>query len=281
MPNEDGQESVAGWELTRDGQREWYRKSLANGISVYGRWDGEAGVVEAGVDPAGVGRTLTSSRKDFRDKDAFFTAARLVVDMAANLPSFRVGDETRAEHLLTGEVAGTVDAMPGASDFPEAELTFTLTDGRSVVLILTEEQADDLTTKIYSLSEHVWSEYHDEDFDEDGDTGENVREAAPEVVRQVVEVPDVSEVDAGPDTGDDLMKVLEQRFGVTRDFLLARFDWSAVVVVGEPAVSTLLDRADELAEAIAPHWFPGVVERPGEVWVELRRGFRPETSPWA
>lgn len=266
MSDENWPESVAGWELSRDGRHENYRRRMANGITVHARWDGEAGVVEARVDPTGIGRTLTSSRKEFRDKEAFFTAARLVVDMAANLPSFRMGAETHAEHVLTGEVAGNVDAVPGSGGVPEAELTFTLTDGRSVTLILDEEQANDLTSSIYSLSKHVWSEYHDEEED----TYEDAREAVPEVA----EVPDVSEADAGPDTGHELMTVLEQRFGVTQDFLLAHVDWSALVVVGEPAVSTLLDRADDLAEAIAPGWFPAAVERPGEVWVVLHRAFR-------
>ncbi|HEX7305892.1 hypothetical protein [Lentzea sp.] len=271
MSDEDRPESVAGWELTRHGRREDYRKSLANGVTVHARWDGGTGVVEARVDPAGIGRTLTSSRKEFRDKEAFFTAARLVVDVAANLPSFRMGTETHAEHVLTGEVAGTVDAMPGSGGLPEAELRFTLTDGRAVTLILTEEQADDLTSSIHSLSKHVWSVYHDSLEDSDGEDADE--EDPDEEIREVAEVPDVSEVDAGPDTGHELMTVLEQRFGVTQDFLLAHVDWSAVVVVGEPAVSTLLDRADELAQAIAPRWFPGAVERPGEVWVVLHRAF--------
>ncbi|MFD4638926.1 hypothetical protein ACFWN2_16540 [Lentzea sp. NPDC058436] len=247
-------EEIAGWELSRHGDQEHYRKRLANGVTVHARWDG-TGTVEAYVEPAGIGRTLTSSRKEFHDKEAFFTAARLVVDMSANLPSFRMGAETHADHVLTGEVAGSVDAMPGSGGVPEAELKFTLTDGRSVTLILTEDQSNDLTSSIHSLSKHVWSEQHEE---------QPQREA---------EVPDVSEVEAGPDTGHELMVVLEQRFGVTQDFLLAHVDWSAVVVVGEPAVSTLLDRVDELTEAIAPRWFPGAVERPGEVWVVLHRAF--------
>ncbi|MFD9700775.1 hypothetical protein [Lentzea sp. NPDC059081] len=261
------EEPVAGWELSRDGRHEHYRKRLANGVTVHARWDGAAGSVEARVEPTGIGRTLTSSRTEFRDKEAFFTAARLVVDMAANLPSFHMGAETHAEHALGGEVAGNVDAMPGSGGVPEAELTFTLTDGRSVTLILTEEQADDLTSKIYSLGKHVWSEQREHE--------ERVREEVREIaeLRESVEVPDVSQVDAGPDTGHELMTVLERRFGVPQDFLLAHVDWSAVVVVGEPAVSTLLDRADELAEAIAPRWFPGAVERPGEVWVVLHRAF--------
>ncbi|WP_330277698.1 hypothetical protein OG205_19740 [Lentzea sp. NBC_00516] len=177
--------------------------------------------------------------------------------MAANLPSFRMGTETHADHVLTGEVAGSVAAVPGSGAFPEAELTFTLTDGRAITLVLGEEQAHDLTSSIYSLDKHVWSEQH---------------EAEPAPATEA-EVPDVSDVDAGPDTAHELMMVLEQRFGVTRDFMLAHVDWSAVVVVGEPAVSTLLERADELAEAVAPRWFPGATERPGEFWVVLYRDF--------
>lgn len=246
-------EQIAGWALSRHGDQEDYRKRLANGVTVHARWDG-TGTVEAYVEPAGIGRTITSSRKEFRDKEAFFTAARLVVDMAANLPSFRAGAETHAVHVLTGEVAGSVAAAPGSGALPDAELTFTLTDGRAITLVLGEDQAHDLASSIHSLDKHVWSEQREE------------RPPATEA-----EVPDVSEVDAGPDTAHELMTVLEQRFGVTRDFMLAHVDWSAVVVVGEPAVSTLLDRADELAEAVAPRWFPGATERPGEYWVVLYR----------
>jgi hypothetical protein len=262
LSDEPWPESVAGWELARHGHHENYRRRMANGITVYARWDGQerGGVIEACVEPTGIGRTLTSSRKEFRDKDDFWTAARLVVDMAANLPSMRMGSST-ADSALVGEVAGTVEAIPGSNGVPEAELTFTLTDGRSVTLIMTEEQADDLTSSIYSLGKHVWSEYEDTDTGDTGDTVEHI------------EVPDVADITAGPDTGHELITLLEQRFGVTEDFLMAHIDWSAVIVVGEPAVSTLLDRVEELTEAIAPRWYPGAVERPGEIWVVLHRMF--------
>lgn len=263
-------EEIAGWELSRQDGEEHFRRRLANGVTVHASWDG-TGTVEAYVEPAGIGRTIARSRKEFRDGDAFFTAARLVVDVAANLPSFRMGAQTHADHVLTGEVAGSVDAMPGSGAVPEAELRFTLTDGRSVTLILTEDQSHDLTSSIHSLSKHVWSEQHEDQPEQHEDQHEDQREVRPE---SAAEVPDVSEVEAGPDTGHELMLVLERRFGVTQDFLLAHVDWSAVVVVGEPAVSTLLDRVDELTEAIAPRWFPGAVERPGEVWVVLHRAFR-------
>lgn len=263
MFDEDWPDSVAGWELARHGHHENYRKRLANGVTVFARWDGEerSGVVEARVEPIGIGRTITRSRKEFGGKDDFFTAARLVVDMAANLPSMRMGRESPADSWVFGEVAGNVEAVPGSNGEPEVELTFTLTEGRTVELVMTEEQTDDLISSIYSISKHVWSEYHVEEDDEDEDVVEP-------------EVPDVSEVDAGPDTGHELMVVLEERFGVTQDFLMAHVDWSAVIVVGEPAVSTLLDRAEELADAVAPGWFPGAVERPGEIWVVLHRAFR-------
>jgi len=262
--DEDWPESVAGWELARHGHHENYRKRLANGVTVFARWDGEerSGVVEARVEPIGIGRTITHSRKDFRAKDDFFTAARLVVDMAANLPSMRMGVESPADSWVYGEVAGNVDAIPGSSGEPEIELTFTLTSGRTVELSMTEEQTDDLISRIYSISKHVWSEYHVEEDDEDDE----------EVVHH--EVPDVGEVHAGPDTGHELMVVLEERFGITQDFLVAHVDWSALIVVGEPAVSTLLDRAEELTEAIAPRWVPTAVERPGEIWIGLQRAFQ-------
>lgn len=263
MSDEPWPESVAGWELTRSGSVERYRKRLANGVTVSARWDGEQrrGSVRARVEPAGIGRTLTSSRKEFRDQEAMWTAARLVVDMAANLPSFRTGDESPADSALSGEVAGNVDAIAGSGGGPEAELTFTLTDGRSVTLVVSEEQADDLNSRIYSLRKHVWSEY-DHDYNDEDEPDEEPED---------VDIPDVSEVEAGPDTGHELITVLHQRFGISEDFLLAHVDWSAVIVVGEPAVGVLLDRADELYEAIAPRWWPGVLERPGENWVVLSR----------
>lgn len=224
MSDEPWPESVAGWELTRSGSVERYRKRLANGVTVSARWDGEQrrGSVRARVEPAGVGRTLTSSRKEFR-------------------------------------------AIAGSGGGPEAELTFTLTDGRSVTLVVSEEQADDLNSRIYSLRKHVWSEY-DHDYDDEAED-----EDEPDEEPVDVEIPDVSEVEAGPDTGHELITVLHQRFGISEDFLLAHVDWSAVIVVGEPAVGVLLDRADELYEAIAPRWWPGVLERPGENWVVLSR----------
>ncbi len=263
LSDEPWPESVAGWELTRSGSVERYRKRLANGVTVSARWDGEQrrGTVRARVQPAGIGRTLTSSRKEFRDQEAMWTAARLVVDMAANLPSFRAGDESPADSALSGEVAGNVDAIAGSGGGPEAELTFTLTDGRSVTLVVSEEQADDLNSRIHALRKHVWSEY-DQDQDHEEEAGDEPVD---------VEIPDVSEVEAGPDTGHELITVLHQRFGISEDFLLAHVDWSAVIVVGEPAVGVLLDRADELYEAIAPRWWPGVLERPGENWVVLSR----------
>lgn len=157
------EESVAGWELTRHGSRETYRKRLANGVTVCARWDDEErrGVVEARVDLAGSGRVLTADREEFRDRDACWSAARLAADVAANLP----------------------------------------------------------------------------------DSGET----------------------------DELIAVLAKRFGVTEDYLLTYTDGSAVIVAGEPAVGTLLGRADELREAIAPRWWPGLQQRPGEKWVVLSR----------
>lgn len=143
-----------------------------------------------------------------RDLGPFWTAARMVVDVAANLPSFRAGDESPADSAVCGEVAGNVDAVAGCGAEPEAELTFTMTDGRSVTLILSDEQCWDLNSRIHSLSKYVWSEYEQEDE-------ESEEESA------AVELPDVSEIEAGPDTGHELITVLEQRFGVTEDFMMA------------------------------------------------------------
>ncbi|UMP02050.1 hypothetical protein [Amycolatopsis sp. EV170708-02-1] len=260
-------ETVNGWELAREGHIENYRKRLANRVTVTAIWENGTGrgQVDARTEPLGGGRTLTSSRKDFRDKDAFWTAATCVLEMAANLPSLD-WHTSPAPTALAGTVAGMVEAEPGTSGYPEAELTFTLTDGQTVTLCMTDEQAFDLSNSIYRLDHHVWSEEREDEEEEDeGDDYDDVDSVDEE------ETPDVSEVQSGPDTGHDLVTVLEERFGVTEDNLLAHVDWSALIVVGEPAVSSLVDRGDELTAAVAPRWYPVVADRPGERWVVLKR----------
>ena len=247
---------VRGWELVRDGHVEHYRKRMANNVTVLATWHGDRGTVEAHVEPPGIGRTLTRSRTEFRDRESFWTAARCVVDLAANLPSLGAGGESPADPVLFGEVAGHVEAEPGSGGAPEAELTFTLVEGRRVTLVLSDEQAFDLCSRITGLDSHVWSEQREE-----RDLGETAD----------VEVPDVGEVESGPDTGHDVVVLLEARFGVTADHLMAHVDWSAVIVVGEPAVSSLVERGEELRAALEPRWYPVAVDRPGERWVVLRR----------
>ncbi|WP_116199663.1 hypothetical protein [Amycolatopsis circi] len=257
--NDDWPEQVDGWELARHDRVEDYRRRLANNITVTATWDNGLGIgrVEAYVEPAGIGRTLSRSRKDFRDKEAFWTAAHSVVEMAANLPSLGQGHESPAELVLFGDVAGTVEAEPGSAGVPEAELTFTLADGRSVALRMSDEQAFDLCRRIDRLEDHVWSEEREE-----------VEDALPEAA---AEVPDTTEIQSSPDTGHDVVALLGRQFGVGEDHLMARVDWSAVIVVGDPAVSSLIEQSDELATAIGPRWYPTVVDRPSERWVVLSR----------
>ncbi|TDD39866.1 hypothetical protein [Saccharopolyspora elongata] len=270
--NDDWPQKVGGWELARHGHIENYRKRLANNVTVTAIWENETGTgtVDARVETLGFGRTLTSSRKEFRDKEAFWTAARCVVEMAANLPSLGAGNESPADSELFEEVAGNVEAEPGTNGTPEAELTFTLVNGRTVTLILSDDQAFDLCSRIYKLDKYVWDEQRDEDeedeFDED-DEDEDDEDTADESV----EVPDISDVRSGPDTGHDVVTLLEAQFGVTEDHLMAHVDWSALIVVGEPAVSSLISRGEELHAALQPRWYPVVVDRPGEQWVVLRR----------
>ncbi|GAA1033848.1 MULTISPECIES: hypothetical protein [Amycolatopsis] len=258
--NDDWPEQADGWELARHDRVESYRKRLANQVTVAATWDEGLGTgrVEAYVEPAGIGRTLSQSRKDFRDKEAFWTAAYSVVEMAANLPSLGQGHESPAELVLFGDVAGTVEAEPGSAGVPEAELTFTLADGRSVCLRLSDEQAFDLCRRIDRLEDHVWSEEREDD----------ASEPLPETD---AEVPDTSEIQSSPDTGHDVVSLLDTQFGVAEDHLLAHVDWSAVIVVGEPAVSSLIERSAELSAALGPRWYPTAVDRPGERWVVLRR----------
>ncbi|RSM54142.1 hypothetical protein DMH03_35425 [Amycolatopsis sp. WAC 01376] len=264
-------ETVNGWELAREGHIENYRKRLANQVTVTAIWENgtRRGQIDARTEPLGGGRTLTSSRKDFRDKDAFWTAATCVLEMAANLPSLGWGTSP-ADTALAGTVAGMVEAEPGTSGYPEAELTFTLTEGHTVTLCMTDEQAFDLSNAISRLDHYVWSEEREddeEDEDEDDFDDEDFDDDEP----VVEEVPEVGEVHSGPDTGHDLVTLLDDRFGVTEDNLLAHVDWSALIVVGEPAVSSLIERGDELTAAVAPRWYPVVADRPGERWVVLKR----------
>ncbi|MET1072444.1 MAG: hypothetical protein ABWY11_07350 [Umezawaea sp.] len=259
--DDDRPEVVSGWELVRHDHVANYRKRLANNVTVLATWSDETGTgtVEAHVEPLGIGRTLTRGRKEFRDQESFWTAARCVVEMAANLPSLGQGTESPADSDLFGEVAGTVEAEPGSGGGPEAELTFTLTKGRKVTLVLSDEQAFDLCSRINGLDSHVWSEQRDD------------AERATASTTEVVQVPDVDHVESGPDTGHDLITLLESWFGVTADHLMAHVDWSALIVVGEPAVGTLVERGDELHIALRPRWYPVVLDRPGEQWVVLRR----------
>ncbi len=279
MNDYDWPESVNGWELARHGHIENYRKRLANNVTIFATWDNKSGSgdIRARVEPLGIGRTLTSSRTDFHDKTSFWTAARCVVDMAANLPSFGAGRESPADFILAGEVAGEVEAEPGVNDSPEAELTFTLVDGRTVTLILSDDQAFDLSRRISGLNKHVWSEQRgdydedDEEFDDEFDEAGNSTPDRVEELLETDEVPDVSGVQSGPDTGHDVVTLLNDQFGVTEDYLMAHVDWSALIVVGEPAVSSLIERGAELTAALEPRWYPVVLDRPGEQWVVLRR----------
>jgi hypothetical protein len=263
---------VGGWELAREGHIENYRKRLANRVTVTAIWENEPGIgrVDARVEPMGAGRTLTSCRKEFRDKEAFWTAATCVLEMAANLPSLGWGNESPADWALSGQVAGTVGAESGTNGTPEAELTFTLVDGRAVTLIMSDDQAFDLTGRIYRLDKYVWSEEReDEEADEaeaEDDAEADVEDEADEDVEEVV-----GEVQPGPNTGHDVITLLDGQFGVPENHLMAHVDWSAIIVVGEPAVSSLIERGEELIAALAPMWYPVVADRPGERWVVLRR----------
>ncbi|MFD5092274.1 hypothetical protein ACFWMR_16860 [Amycolatopsis thailandensis] len=269
--NDAWPETVNGWELAREGHIENYRKRLANRVTVTAIWENGTGrgQVDARTEPLGGGRTLTSSRKDFRDKEAFWTAATCVLEMAANLPSLD-WHTSPAPTALAGTVAGMVEAEPGTSGYPEAELTFTLTDGHTVTLFMTDEQAFDLSNAISRLDHHVWSEEREDDEEDEEDEDEEDDEFEESDV-DIDGVPDVEEVVSGPDTGHDLVTLLDDRFGVTEDDLLAHVDWSALIVVGEPAVGSLIERGDELTAAVAPRWYPVVADRPGERWVVLKR----------
>lgn len=133
-------EMVDGWELARSQGRETYRKRLANNVTVLVIWETVAGVgrVKARVGSAGLGRELTCSRADFRDREALWSAAWCVVEMAANLPLFEGAVESSADSLVRERVAGCVEVDAGA-------LTFTLVSGQKVTVVLADEQVADLS----------------------------------------------------------------------------------------------------------------------------------------
>ncbi|SFS80852.1 hypothetical protein SAMN05660874_03459 [Saccharopolyspora flava] len=132
-------EVVQGWELARSPGRETYRRRLANNVTVLVIWESVAGVgrVKARVGSSGLGRELTCSRADFRDRESLWTAAWCVVEMAANLPLFEGERESSAESLVREPVAGSVEVDAGA-------LTFTLVSGRAVTVELSGEQVAEL-----------------------------------------------------------------------------------------------------------------------------------------
>ncbi|MEB3370873.1 hypothetical protein [Saccharopolyspora mangrovi] len=136
-------EMVDGWELARSQGRETYRKRLANNVTVFAIWESAAGVgrVKARVGSSGLGRELTCSRADFRDRESFWTAAWCVVEMAANLPFFEGERESSAGSLVREQVAGSVEVAEGA-------LTFTLVSGRTVTVVLSGEQVAGLSREL-------------------------------------------------------------------------------------------------------------------------------------
>lgn len=138
--NDAWPEMVDGWELARSQGRETYRMRLVNNVTVFAIWEAAAGAgrVKARVGSSGLGRELTCSRVDFRDREAFWTAAWCVVEMAANLPLFEGAAESSADSLVRERVAGCVEV--------DAEsLTFTLVSGQKVTVVLGDEQVADLS----------------------------------------------------------------------------------------------------------------------------------------
>ncbi|RRO20529.1 hypothetical protein EIL87_01150 [Saccharopolyspora rhizosphaerae] len=140
-------EMVEGWELARSHGRETYRKRLANNVTVFAIWESAAGLgrVKARVGSAGLGRELTCSRTDFRDRESFWTAAWCVVEMAANLPLFDGESASPAGSVVHERVAGSVEVA-------EDGLTFTLVSGRTVTVVLSGEQVVGLARELQLAS---------------------------------------------------------------------------------------------------------------------------------
>ncbi|MFL6120913.1 hypothetical protein [Actinophytocola sp.] len=221
-----------GWTVTVEDGKEHYRREhgLADVLAV---WDpaGRSGTVCVRSTYAGFTRTHADTAVD--DPAAFWTAANLAADtLAAPIP-----------------IAETMDGRPRAT--PEgtplaADLTFTTTTGRPIVLTVTDEQADTLSSEFHSLEEHVWSA----DRTDEPESRAAVEDEAPP---------------GEPSTAHALLAVLESRFGLPAHELVVQGDWQVFLILGADRIRPLMAREDELVAAMGRYWhheYSSLVEQP-------------------
>ncbi|WP_158845550.1 hypothetical protein [Saccharothrix deserti] len=216
----------AGWTATTDKDgKETYTKEFGL-VKVVAEWDPIASLGTIAVDDF---RTRCAAGIDaFRDASSFWIAANLVADtVAAPLP-------------VSGNVIGGIKVDPG--DFLEAELDFTLDDGREIGVTIVDRQASDLTSGLYSLDKHVWEEQRDEEDEDDPYEGPD-HGAYKEVLPQVTAAETLA-----------VVETLTSRFGVDRAAIHVSGGGTWIAVAGDDVVTGILRRQQEFDGAIDAKW---------------------------
>jgi hypothetical protein len=219
-----------GWTVTTgDDGRQTYTKDLGL-VQVVAEWDPSASLGTITVDDVRETRYATGI-DTFRDAPGFWIAANLVADTAA------------APLPVTGHIIGDIKVDPGNAEL-EADLDFTLDDGREIGLSLIDSQAFDLTSDLYKLDKYVWDEERDEVGEEEDDPYEGPDHGAyKEVLPHVTAEETLT-----------LVETLTKRFGADRDAIDVSGGGSWIVVTGKDIVTGILGRQQEFDGAIGVKW---------------------------
>lgn len=213
---------------TGDDGKETYTKDLGL-VKVVVQWDPIASLGAITVDGIEETRYVTGIDA-FRDAPALWVAANLVADTAA-APLPVVG------HIIGGIEVDTTGAAL------EAELDFTIDDGRQIGLSLIDRQAFDLMNDLSKIDEHVWDEERDEDEDADDPYEGPDHGAYREVLPRVTAAETLA-----------LVETLTGRFGVARDAIDVSGGGTWIVVSGDATVTAILRRRPEFDGALGPKW---------------------------
>jgi hypothetical protein len=150
---------------------------------------------------------------------------------------------------MKGDPEVTEDGVP-----LEADVTFTTTTGRIVIVTVTDEQARNLESGLYSIEEDIWSEERDHpDTDEPDETDEGDQDPG----QHAAAVVDDTEppLPAGePSTAHALRTVLQARFGLPANELVVQGDWQVFFIIGEERMRPLMEREDQLVAAMGRYW---------------------------
>lgn len=217
-----------GWTVTTDDGREIYTRERGL-VKVVAAWDPIASLGTITVDDSR-GARYTTGLDAFRDASAFWIAANLVADTAA------------APLPVAGHVIGGIKVDPTGGVL-EAELDFTLDDGREIFLSLIDRQAYDLMRGLSSLDEYVWEEHRAEEEDEDDPYEGPDHGAYREVLPRVTAAETLT-----------LLETLTGRFRIDRDAIAVSGGGSWIVVHGEDVVTAILRRQREFDDAIGAKW---------------------------